>query len=396
MGTKRPSLDAETTRLLQTFGFDCVPFDALRARLAGGRALDDENRLDAASVAPPRPEDIDRLPPLGSAERAALEARGLEAIARGEVGAVVLAGGMATRFGGVVKAAVEVLDGRSFLDLKHRDVEAAAARAGGRVPFFPMTSFATHAEIARLLAGRESASSPATCFAQLVSLRLTPEGELFRTADGHVSLYAPGHGDFPFALRRSGVLARFLAEGGRVLFMSNVDNLTATLDPAIVGAHLASGAAITVEVADKAPGDKGGAPARVDGKVQIVESFRFPEGFDQDRVPVFNTNTLLFDARALDRDFDLTWFAVEKEVEGRRVVQFERLVGQLTAFLESRFLRVERRGPDARFQPVKTPEDLPKEAPILEAVLKARGILGGGGAGGAADQRGTSAPSSRQ
>ena len=378
MNTTRLALDDDTARVLQRFGFDSIPFESLRERLRSGQGASsaEENRI-AGSVEPPRPADIGHLPPSGSAKRAALEAKGLEALRRGEVGAVVLAGGMATRFGGVVKASVKVLGDRSFLDLKLCDARAAARRSGGRVPVFPMTSFATHEAIERLAAAHRDAATPLHCFHQFVSLRLTPEGDLFRTPDGKVSPYAPGHGDFPFAFRSSGALARFRRGGGRVLFLSNVDNLTATLDPAIIGAHLESGAEVTVEVADKAPGDKGGAPARVDGRAQIVESFRFPAGFDQDRIPVFNTNTLLFDAEALDRDFDLTWFAVEKEVEGRRVVQFERLVGQLTAFLRARFLRVERRGRGARFQPVKTPEDLPREARIIEDVLEARGILPG-------------------
>jgi len=47
---------------------------------------------------------------------------------------------------------------------------------------------------------------------------------------------------------------------------------------------------VTAEVVRKLPGDRGGAPARVDGSLQIVEAFRFPEGFDQDRIDVFNTN----------------------------------------------------------------------------------------------------------
>ena len=33
------------------------------------------------------------------------------------MGQIVLAGGMATRFGGVVKAVVEAVDGRSFLEI---------------------------------------------------------------------------------------------------------------------------------------------------------------------------------------------------------------------------------------------------------------------------------------
>ncbi len=157
--------------------------------------------------------------------------------------------------------------------------------------------------------------------------------------------------------------------------MSNVDNLTATLDPAVVGVHLESGAQITAEVAPKEPGDRGGAPARVDDRAQIVEAFRFPEHFDQDTIPVFNTNSLCFDANALDRDFPLTWFAVQKTVAGRPAVQFEHLVGELTAFLDSRFLRVERYGPDARFQPVKDPDELElRRSEIVEA-LRARGVL---------------------
>ena len=87
-----------------------------------------------------------------------------------------------------------------------------------------------------------------------------------------------------------------------------------------------------------------GAP---DARWKIVEAFRFPADFDQDSIPVFNTNTLLFDAEAIDRDFDLTWFAVTKQVGGKPAIQFEHLVGELSAFLPSTFLRVEREGADA-------------------------------------------------
>jgi UTP--glucose-1-phosphate uridylyltransferase len=97
--------------------------------------------------------------------------------------------------------------------------------------------------------------------------------------------------------------------------------------------------------------------------------------FDQDSIPVFNTNTFVLDARAIDRDFDLTWFVVEKTVEGKKVVQFERLVGELTAFLPSAFVEVARHGDDGRFQPAKDPQELAKRAPEIEALLRARGVL---------------------
>ncbi len=374
MADRSMALDAQTEGLLHRHGFDRDTFELLRHRLETGESRLGDNRI-RGRVEPPAEGDVVSLPPPGSAERERLAELGRQAIRDGRVGAVVLAGGMATRFGGVVKAVVEVVDGRSFLDVKLADIGKAARDAGGKVPVYLMTSFATHDEVVELCAKATSDEVPVEAFDQFVSLRLTPAGELFRGDDGTPSPYAPGHGDLTFALRRSGVLERFRKAGGELLFMSNVDNVVATLDPAIIGSHLASGCAITVELVDKEPGDKGGAPARVDGKLQIVEAFRFPEDFDQDRIPVFNTNTFVLDAAAIDRDFDLTWFAVKKKVDGRDAVQFEHLVGQLTAFIPSCYLRVERAGPETRFQPVKDPEELEARRGAIRAGLEARGVL---------------------
>lgn len=366
------TLSADERALLDRFGFDEPRWNALRQRLADPRPDDNAVR---GSIEVPRASDMPSLPAPGSTERARLEALGRAAIARGEVGAVVLAGGMATRFGGVVKAAVPVVGDKTFLDLKLLDIAHAAAGAGGIVPTYLMTSFATDGDVRQLADAANTPAVPVEAFAQFVSLRVDAKGALFREADGTVSPYGPGHGDLTFALRRSGVLSRFRQRGGRYLYMSNVDNLAATLDPAVLGAHLDVGRAITVEVVDKVPGDKGGAPARVDGVLQIVEAFRFPASFDQDSIPVFNTNSFVLDAAAIDREFDLTYFVVRKKVDGREVVQFERLVGELTAFLPTHFVRVSREGLDGRFLPVKDPDELEQRRAEIVALLRARSGL---------------------
>ncbi|UJR80679.1 UTP--glucose-1-phosphate uridylyltransferase [Sandaracinus amylolyticus] len=368
------SIDAPTRELLQRFGWDTESFEALRARLRAG-AAESDNHI-RGRVAPPEAGDIITLPAPGSAARKALEARGREALRTGLVGAVVLAGGMATRFGGVVKAGVEAVEGRTFLDLKLSDVARLAEREDARIPIYVMTSFATHDEVEHLSRALETPRAPVRCFPQYISLRLAPDGSLFHEpSDGTLSPYAPGHGDLSFALRRAGLLQDFVQKGGRLLYMSNVDNLGATLDPAVIGAHLESGKQITAEVVRKEKGDKGGAPARVDGAAQIVESFRFPDAFDQDSIPVFNTNSFVLDATTLDRDFPLTWFVVRKKVEGAEAIQFERLVGELTAFLPTSFLEVERHGADGRFQPVKDPPELEHRRAEITALLRARGVL---------------------
>lgn len=366
-------LDPDTRALLERYGFEEGPFQALRQRFIRGELGASGNRL-RGQVEPPGPGDLVRLPAPDSAERKQLTARGIEALRRGEVGCVVLAGGMATRFGGVVKAAVPALAGRSFLSLKLGGIRMAAEQIEARVPAYVMTSFATDAEIRRMLPELACDAVPSSAFAQFISLRLRPDGELFHDGKS-VSPYAPGHGDLTFALRRSGVLEKFISGGGKVLYMSNVDNLAATLDPAVIGAHIASGKSVTAEVVSKDPGDAGGAPALVDGTLQIVESFRFPESFDEARIPVFNVNSFVLDAAAVDRDFPLSWFVVRKKVGGQEAIQFEHLVGELTAFLPTQCLHVDREGPDGRFQPVKDPEELTRRAPRIEAMLRGRGVL---------------------
>ena len=369
-------VDAGTQARLARYGFDRALFERLRARLrSGDAAAEQQANIVRGRIDPPTAEDLFALPAPDTAEHAALTAAGERAIGAGQVGVVILAGGMATRFGGGVKAAVDVLPGWSFLSLKLADVNNVATRTGGTVPVFLLVSFATH-EVVEALGRKASVPHmPIETVAQFVSLRLDAGGEIFREADGSPSLYAPGHGDLTFALRASGALGRFRQAGGKLLFVSNVDNLGATLDPAIIGAHLRQGRGMTVEVVRNEPGDVGGAPARVDGVLQIVEAFRFPPDYPQAQLPVFNTNSFVLDAAAIDRDFDLTFFRVTKKVEGREVIQFERLVGQVTAFVPTALVVVPRQPPLGRFEPIKDPGDLDKRRESIRANLVARGVL---------------------
>ncbi|MFW5967697.1 MAG: hypothetical protein ACOCV2_09280, partial [Persicimonas sp.] len=78
---------------------------------------------------------------------------------------------------------------------------------------------------------------------------------------------------------------------------------------------------------------------------------------------------------ALDDDFDLTWFVVDKQVEGDTVIQFERLAGELSAFLDTTFVEVPAQGDRARFQPIKRREDLAENRERLERISRARGLV---------------------
>jgi UTP--glucose-1-phosphate uridylyltransferase len=204
---------------------------------------------------------------------------------------------------------------------------------------------------------------------------LTPEGQLFADDTGKPSLHSPGHGDLPDALKQSGLLDTFVRAGGRMITVANIDNLGASMDPLIVGYHLAHGKPATCEVVDKVGTDRGGVPVRVDGKAQVLEEFRIPKSFDPATVRVFSTNTFHLDAQTLlDLEMPWTYFTVEKKVDGRPAVQFERLINELTSRMETRYLHLPREGADSRFLPVKDHEELEKRQGQITLVARNRGM----------------------
>jgi UTP--glucose-1-phosphate uridylyltransferase len=282
---------------------------------------------------------------------------------------------MATRMGGVVKALVEALPGRTFLDLRLAELRALERRFGKTPPLWLMTSDATDEKIRQALGSNLRGDAIAT-FTQHLSLRLTPSGELFLDERGRPSEHAPGHGDLPDALRASGLLGRFVERGGKTLMITNLDNLGGALEPAVLGFHLAHQKPVTSEVVDKLEQDRGGIPVRVDGALRVLEEFRIPPSFDPASVRVFNTNTFHVGAREL-LELKMNWrfFTVKKKVEGKPVIQFERIVNEITGELPTQYLRMPRVGAMSRFLPVKDHDELAQRREEIELIARARGLL---------------------
>lgn len=368
---------------LEAYGFDGQRFEQHRAAIASG-ALTDRTSLITAEIEPV--DEVIDVSWDGERGRQAREL-GEAALRRGEVAVVVLNGGMATRFGGVVKGTVEVYDGKSFIALKAEDTRRAGERWGAPVPLVLMNSFATEGSTREHLEQNGYFGLPkgdVYLFNQSIAIRLNTDGSLFIGEDGQPSYYAPGHGDFFRCIRQSGVLGALMKRGVKYLLFSNVDNLGATVDPVVLGHHLQAGAEMSVEVTAKrktATGewDKGGAPAKVAGRAQLVEGFRFPADLPPTFLPDFSTNNFLFNAAAVDRDVPLQWHLVKKKVDGKSAVQLESIACEASAVLRDdgtpllkvAFLRVPRDGDNGRFFPIKEREDLEASREVLRQRLSA-------------------------
>ncbi|HEX7667929.1 MAG TPA: UTP--glucose-1-phosphate uridylyltransferase, partial [Polyangiaceae bacterium] len=333
------ALPEEIQRRLQTAGFDESRLISLAATLEGPaeERRTGRNRVRGA-VSAPAANEILEIPEATSDEGQRLRSIGRDALANGEVALCVMAGGMATRMGGVVKALVEVTTqdgkGTTFLDMRLAENRAVSARAGRPVPLWLMVSEQTRGPIEAALRAAGAPDHVRT-FEQSVSLRLTGEGTLFHEASGAPSPYAPGHGDLVDSLRRSKLLDTFRANGGKTVWIANLDNLGATIDETILGLFLNSKKKAMVEVCDKVEGDRGGIPVHAQGKLQVLEEFRLPTDFDASTVRVFNTNTFLVDAEALaTAPIEWNWFEVEKKVEGKPAIQFERLLQEITGAMD--------------------------------------------------------------
>ena len=128
------------------------------------------------------------------------------------------------------KAALEVKDDMTFLDLIVRQIEHLNTKYRVDVPLILMTSFNTDKDTQRIIKKYANQQLRITCFNQSRYPRILKETLLpcpKKADEDNKNWYPPGHGDLYNAIVNSGVMDQLIAEGKEYLFVSNCDNLGA-------------------------------------------------------------------------------------------------------------------------------------------------------------------------
>ncbi|MEM7468098.1 MAG: UTP--glucose-1-phosphate uridylyltransferase [Pseudomonadota bacterium] len=293
-----------------------------------------------------------------------------------------LNGGLGTSMGlDRAKSLLPVRDGMSFLEIIGRQVLYFRREFDAEVPVIFMNSFRTEQdtldELSKIDGLTEGQRGIPFSFLQnkVPKLRRDDHMPVSHPADDALEWCPPGHGDLYVALTQSGVLERLIAAGYRYLFVSNADNLGASLDIDLLGYLAKNDIPFLMEVADRTSADKKGghiARRRSDGQLVLREiaqtAYEDIETFqDVYRHRYFNTNSIWINLNALanvmeshDGIVPLPIIVNEKTVDpsddgSTPVIQMETAMGAaLEVFPGSEAVRV----PRSRFLPVKKTNDL--------------------------------------
>ena len=212
--------------------------------------------------------------------------RGDQALAAGQVGVILVAGGQGTRLGfdhpkGMFS--IGPVSGRSLFQIHIEKILATARRYGVRIPLYLMTSPATHEETLRFLAAHDRfgmAAEDLHVFCQGTMPAVdAATGRLLLESPDRLAVSPNGHGGMLAAFAESGAMADAQGRGIRQLFYFQVDNPLVDIAAAeYIGYHILSAAEMTSQViAKRDPMEKVGNVVDVDGRLLVIEYSDLPD-----------------------------------------------------------------------------------------------------------------------
>lgn len=233
------------------------------------------------------PAHIVRLPKSASEQAEWDDAKrsGEEILAAGKVGVILVAGGQGTRLGFPHPKGMYPLgpvSDKSMFQLLAEQALARSRQAGAKIPYYVMTSRATHAATVNFFQDNRyfGLSRHDVYFFRQGNMPAVDDrnGRLLLDAKGSLSTSPNGHGGLLAALSDGGLLSDMRLRGIEYLFYHQVDNPTAIVcDPTFIGHHVACCSEISTKVVEKKGAEeKMGVVVDVDGQTQIIEYSDLP------------------------------------------------------------------------------------------------------------------------
>lgn len=224
---------------------------------------------------------------------------------------IKLNGGLGTSMGcHGPKSVIPVRNDLTFLDLTVQQIEHLNKTYNTSVPLVLMNSFNTDEDTEKVVRKYKGFQVKIytfnqSCFPRISRESLLPVADSFDVENNIEDWYPPGHGDFYESFHNSGLLRQFIEEGREYCFLSNIDNLGATVDLNILNKLLGEDAAtrqkpieFVMEVTDKTRADvKGGTLIHFENKLRLLEIAQVPKEHVDDFKSVktfkfFNTNNI--------------------------------------------------------------------------------------------------------
>jgi UTP--glucose-1-phosphate uridylyltransferase len=281
-----------------------------------------------------------------------------------KIAIIRLNGGLGTTLGcSGPKSLMEVKNGLNFLDII---IKQKKIQNYDDVQFYLMDSFYTHKQTAEYIRNRYSGSNIRTfeqsCYPRILKLTNEP---LYGNVDHY---YPPGHGDIVEALKNNKIIDELSEKGIEYLFVSNIDNLGATLNYQIINDLIVNKVDFAIELTKKTVQDvKGGTLINYNGRFKMFEIAECPPGMlDEflsiDKFKYFNTNNIYIKVSALKALSETDYLKhvdlivnPKKLKDGRECIQLEYAIGSLVKFFNKvQCYLVDR----DRFIPVKNSDDL--------------------------------------
>lgn len=256
---------------------------------------------------------------------------GLESIRKGEVAAVLLAGGMGTRLGSDDPKGMYDIGLTKHVYIFQRLIEnlmEVVDEAGAYVPLYIMTSDKNHEKTVNFLKDKDYFgynSEYVKFFKQEMAPATDYNGKILLEAKDKLSTSPNGNGGWYVSMYNAGLAKEAMDNGVKYINIFAVDNVLQRIaDPVFVGAVEAGGYVSGAKVVRKAARDeKVGAICLEDGKPSIVEYYEMTDEMmdakNEKGDPAYNFGVILNYLFSIDelekiRENKLMIHVVEKKI----------------------------------------------------------------------------------